>query len=59
MDALFEYDVVIIRLAGRARPDEESLADLLNERARAGWRFHSVTPLGPTRMIVVFDRESA
>jgi hypothetical protein len=56
---MFEYDVVIFRLAGRARSDEESLADLLNERARAGWRFHSVTPLGPTRMVVVFDRESA
>jgi hypothetical protein len=59
MDPMCEYDVVIFKLAGRARPDEESLADLLNERARAGWRFHSVTPLGPTRMIVVFDRESA
>jgi hypothetical protein len=54
-----EYDVVIITLAGRARSDEESLADLLNERARAGWRFHSVTPLGSTRMVVVFDRQSA
>jgi hypothetical protein len=54
-----EYDVVVLKLAGRARPDEESLTDLLNERARAGWRFHSLTPLGPTRMIVVFDRESA
>ena len=59
MGTMFEYDVVIIKLAGRARPDEENLADLLNERARAGWRFHSVTPLGPTRMVVVFDRESA
>jgi len=59
MGPMFEYDVVIFRLAGRARSDEESLADLLNERARAGWRFHSVTPLGPTRMVVVFDRESA
>jgi hypothetical protein len=54
-----EYDVVILKLAGRARPDEETLTDLLNERARSGWRFHSAVPLGPTRLVVVFDRESA
>jgi hypothetical protein len=56
---LREYDVVVLKLAGRARPDEESLTDLLNERARAGWRFHSLTPLGPARVVAVFDRESA
>jgi hypothetical protein len=54
-----EYDIVIVKLAARARADEESLTDLLNERARAGWRFHSLTPLGPARLAVVFDRESA
>jgi len=52
-----EYDAVIVKLAGRTRPDEESLADLLNERARAGWRFHSLTPLGPSRVVAVFDRD--
>jgi hypothetical protein len=54
-----EYDVVITKLAARARADEETLTDLLNERARAGWRFHSLVPLGPARLVVVFDRESA
>jgi hypothetical protein len=54
-----EYDVVIVKLAGQARPDEEALADLLNERARGGWRFHSLTPMGPSRVAAVFDRESA
>lgn len=54
-----QYDVVLVRLAGRARPDEESLTDLLNERARAGWQFHSVTPLSPARVLVVFSRDTA
>lgn len=55
---MHEYDVVIAKLAGRARADEESLTDLLNERARAGWEFHSVAPLGPTRVVVIFHRET-
>lgn len=54
-----QYDVVLVRLAGRAWPDEESLTDLLNERARAGWQFHSVTPLSPARVLVVFSRDTA
>jgi hypothetical protein len=54
-----QYDTVIVKLVGRARPDEESLADLLNERERAGWRFHSLTPLSSTRLVAVFQRESA
>jgi hypothetical protein len=54
-----QYDVVLVRLAGRTRPDEESLTDLLNERARAGWQFHSVTPLSPARVLVVFSRDTA
>jgi hypothetical protein len=58
MEPLRQYDVVIARLASRARADEESLADLLNERARAGWRFHSMTSLGPTRVALVFERDT-
>jgi hypothetical protein len=53
-----QYDVVLIKLAGRTRTDEESLTDLLNERARAGWQFHTVAPLGPARVLVVFARDT-
>lgn len=53
-----QYDVVILRLSTRARSDEEALADLLNERARAGWQFHSLTALAPTRAVAVFSRDA-
>ena len=53
-----QYDVVIARLAARSRPDEEALADLLNERARAGWDFHFATTLSPRRILVVFSRKT-
>ncbi len=54
-----EYDVVIVRLAARTRPDEEALTDLLNERARAGWEYKSASPLSANRVMVVFSREMA
>jgi len=54
-----QYDVVIFRLSARARSDEEALADLLNERARGGWQFHTITALAPTRAVVVFFRDAA
>jgi hypothetical protein len=54
-----EYDVVIVRLAARTRPDEEALTDLLNERARAGWEFRSATALSANRVMAVFSREMA
>jgi hypothetical protein len=54
-----QYDVVVLRLSSRARSDEEALSDLLNERARAGWQFHSVTATGASRVLVVFSRETA
>ncbi|MDH3495284.1 MAG: DUF4177 domain-containing protein [Gemmatimonadota bacterium] len=54
-----QYEVVIVRLAGRSRSDEEGLTDLLNERARAGWHFHSTTPLSTTRVLAVFYRDAA
>lgn len=54
-----QYEVVIVRLASRSRADEEGLTDLLNERARAGWQFHSTTALGATRLLAVFYRDAA
>jgi Domain of unknown function (DUF4177) len=54
-----QYEVVLVKLAGRTRPDEESLTDLLNERARTGWQFHTVAPLSPARVLVVFARDTA
>lgn len=54
-----QYDVVLVRLTTRSRPDEEALTDLLNERSRSGWAFHSATALSPTRVMAVFERDTA
>jgi hypothetical protein len=54
-----QYDVVFVRLTSRTRPDEEALTDLLNERSRAGWVFHSATAVGPARLMAVFKRDTA
>jgi hypothetical protein len=54
-----QFDVVLVRLSSRTRTDEEALSDLLNERARSGWQFHSITALGATRAAVVFSRDTA
>jgi hypothetical protein len=54
-----QFEAVILRLTGRTRADEEALTDLLNERARAGWSFHSVNPLSATRAVVVFYRDAS
>lgn len=53
-----EYQVAVARIAGKAREDEETLTDLLNERSRAGWEYHDMTPLGADRVAVVFTRET-
>lgn len=53
-----QYDAVVLRLSTRARTDEEALADLLNERSRSGWQFHSMTALSATRAIAVFFRDA-
>jgi len=53
-----QYDAVVLRLTSRTRTDEEALADLLNERARSGWQFQSVTALGASRLVVVFSRDT-
>ena len=54
-----QYDVVFVRLTSRTRPDEEALTDLLNERSRASWTFHSATAVSSTRLMVVFKRDTA
>lgn len=53
-----QYQVVITKLQAKAREDEETLTDLLNERARAGWQYESATPLTGNRLLVVFVRQA-
>lgn len=53
-----EYQVVIVRLQGTSREDEEAVTDLLNERARMGWNHHSVNPIGRGRLLLVFHRDA-
>jgi hypothetical protein len=53
-----EYQVVIVRLQGKAREDEESLTDLLNERARMGWSEHTVHHVGGGRLLIIFTRSA-
>ncbi|MFQ6044740.1 MAG: hypothetical protein ACE5PT_00080 [Gemmatimonadales bacterium] len=55
---MIEYQTVIARLQGRSREDEEAITDLLNERARSGWQFHSLNQLEPEKLIFVFQRET-
>ena len=53
-----QFQVELVRLTGRTRQDEETLTDVLNERARAGWQLHSTTEIGGTRVMFVFQREA-
>jgi hypothetical protein len=53
-----QYQVVILRLQGKARDDEEALTDLLNERARTGWMFETSASLGGNRVMAVFARQA-
>lgn len=53
-----QFQVVIHKLQNRSQEDEDSLTDLLNERARAGWDFHSLSPLADSRTAVVFFRDA-
>lgn len=52
-----QYQVVIARLTGKGRDDEDSLTDLLNERTRMGWEYHAMTQLDSERVSVVFKRD--
>ncbi|MBI3981363.1 MAG: hypothetical protein HY337_00515 [Gemmatimonadetes bacterium] len=58
MAAIKQYQVVISKLQGKVREDEENLTDLLNERARAGWSFEHASPLAQTRVMLVFVRQA-
>ena len=53
-----QHQVVIVRMQQKIREDEESLTDLLNERARMGWAYSSITELDGGRVAVVFAREA-
>ncbi len=53
-----QYQVVITKLQAKAREDEETLTDLLNERARTGWLYESATPLTANRLLIVFVRQA-
>lgn len=58
MTAGKQYQVVVAKLQGVSRTDEEALTDLLNERARAGWTFRSQAVLGDRRLLLIFEREA-
>jgi len=49
---------VIVRLQNRVREDEETLTDLLNERARMHWNFDSLHHAGSGKIIVIFSRDA-
>ena len=51
-----QYQVVIVRMCGKGREDEDSLTDLLNERTRMGWSYENMTQLESDRVAVVFER---
>jgi hypothetical protein len=53
-----EFQVVILRLQGKVREDEDAMTDLMNERARMGWDFHSIQPLPEQKVVVVFSRDA-
>jgi hypothetical protein len=53
-----QYQVVITKLQAKAREDEETLTDLLNERALTGWLYESATPLTGNRLLIVFVRQA-
>jgi hypothetical protein len=53
-----QYQVAIVRLQHKSREDEETLTDLLNERTRMGWEYHSLSDLEGGRVAVVFQRDA-
>lgn len=57
-EAMREYQAVIIRCQGRAKEDEETVTDLLNERSRMGWEFVRLESLDGAKLLVVFVRET-
>ena len=53
-----EYQAVILRLQGKSHEDEDLITDLLNERARGGWIYHSLDLLPDQKVLVVFSRQA-
>lgn len=53
-----QYQVVIVRMSGKGREDEDSLTDLLNERTRMGWSYENMTQLESDRVAVIFERDT-
>lgn len=53
-----QYQSVIVRLKTRVHDDEELVTDLLNERSRMGWTFHSCTPILSAKLLLVFYRDA-
>jgi len=53
-----EYQVVLLRLSGRTREDEDTITDLLNERARGGWVDYSLHALDSQKLLLVFTRQT-
>jgi len=53
-----QYQVVIFKLHRPLREDEESLTDLLNERARAGWVLEHSSSISDARLMLVFVRQT-
>lgn len=51
-----QYQVAVVRLQRKARDDEETLTDLLNERSRMGWEYSSMVQLDGGRVAVIFQR---
>ena len=56
VESMKQYQVVIVRLSGKGREDEDSLTDLLNERTRMGWDYFEMTQIDADRLAVVFER---
>jgi hypothetical protein len=53
-----QFQVAIVKLQRKSREDEEMLTDLLNERTRMGWIYHSLAKLDDDRVAAVFERET-
>ena len=53
-----QYQAVMLRLQGKSRDDEETVTDLLNERARTGWTDYSIHAMADGRTLIVFARET-
>jgi hypothetical protein len=53
-----QYQVAVVRLQRKAQEDEDALTDILNERSRMGWNYHSMGSLEENRVALVFARDA-